>query len=418
MKEKIKKTFGYPAAIWSLCWVAFQLWVVLRGSYSALVMRPIHTCFAIGLVFLSFPMLKKHKVAKGQPYFPQWYEYIFFAATMFCCIYMVINGERWDTRMPFVDPLTFMDKLVAWLIIILLIECSRRAVNMALTIIVLIFIAYGFWGEGLPGMFAHSNMSIPKFLEVQVFSTSGIWGSPVSVACSTVFYFLLFGAFLTATPAGKLFVNISNLCTRKAYGGAGKSAVVASALFGMISGSAPGNVASIGTIMYEPMKLQGFENRFTGSILAIGGTAGQLIPPVMGAAAFIMVDMAGISYARIMMGAIIPSFVFLAALYNNGVGEVIVADAAQENTETSKQIPQFEESVEVPKDEEETCDHDFVDGTCTKCGEADPDYVPGGDEPIEPPAQTGDENMFFVMALGTLAVISLAALTLNKKFHA
>ena len=138
--------------------------------------------------------------------------------------------------------------------------------------------------------------------------------------------------------------------------------------------------------------------------------------------------------------------VFLAALYNNGVGEVIVADAAQENTETSKQIPQFEESVEVPKDEEETCDHDFVDGTCTKCGEADPDYVPGGDDetcdhdfvdgtctkcgetdpnynpggegPIEPPAQTGDENMFFVMALGTLAVISLAALTLNKKFHA
>ena len=315
MKEKIKKTFDYPAAIWALCWVAFQLFVVVRGSYSALVMRPIHTCFAMGLVFLSFPMLKKNKVAKGQPYFPKWYEYIFFAATVLCGVYMVINGERWDTRMPFVDPLTMMDKIVAWSLIILLIECSRRAVNMALTIIVLIFIAYGFWGEGLPGMFAHSNMSIPKFLEVQVFSTSGIWGSPVSVACSTVFYFLLFGAFLTATPAGKLFVNISNLCTRKAYGGAGKSTVVASALFGMISGSAPGNVASIGTIMYEPMKLQGFENRFTGSILAIGGTAGQLIPPVMGAAAFIMVDMAGISYARIMMGAIIPSFVFLAALY-------------------------------------------------------------------------------------------------------
>ena len=158
------------------------------------------------------------------------------------------------------------------------------------------------------------------------------------------------------------------------------------------------------------------------------------------------------------------------ALYNNGVGEVWFAESAQNNTETSKQIPQFEESVEVPKDEEIPCEHDFVDGTCTKCGEADPDYVPecehdfvdgtctkcgeadpdyeppvddpcanghnyvdgfctecgdedpnynpGGEGPIEPPAQTGDESMIFVMALGLFAVISLAALSLNKKFHA
>ena len=314
-QNRYVKAFCNPGAIWALCWVFFQLWVVIRGSYSALVMRPIHVCFAMGLVFLTFPMFKKYKVPKGEVYWPKWYEYIFFAISVYCGIYMLMNGKRMETRMAFVDPLTTADKVTAVLMIVLLIECSRRAVNIALTVIVLVFIAYGFWGDMLPGLFRHSNMPFAKFIEVQVYSTSGIFGSPISTACSTVFYFLLFGAFLTATPAGRLFVNISNLLTRKANGGSGKATIVASALFGMISGSAPGNVASIGTIMYEPMKQQKFDNRFTGSIFAIGGTAGQLIPPVMGAAAFIMVDMAGIKYSTIMLAAVIPSFIFLAALY-------------------------------------------------------------------------------------------------------
>ena len=309
------KAFCNPAAIWGLIWVAFQIWVVFRGAFSALVMRPVHTCFAMGLVFLTVPTFKKYKVPKGETYWPRWYEYILFAIVVFCAVHILLNGKRYMSRMAYVDPLTPTDIFVGVAMLVLLIECSRRAVGYAITIIVLVFIAYGFFGENMPGILAHSNMTFRKFIEVQAFSTSGIFGTPVSTACGTVFYFLLFGAFLTATPAGKLFVNISNLTTRNAYGGSGKATIVASALFGMISGSAPGNVASIGTIMYEPMKQQGFDKRFTGSILAIGGTAGQLIPPVMGAAAFIMVDMAGIKYSRIMLAAIIPSFIFLAALY-------------------------------------------------------------------------------------------------------
>ena len=314
-KNKYIEAFCNPGAVWALVWVMFQLWVVVRGSYSALIMRSVHVCFAMGLVFLTFPALKRHKVPKGEKYIPRWYEYIFFIITIFCGIYIVMNCARYHTRMAYVDPLTAMDHAVAIAMLLLLLECSRRAVNMALTVIVLIFIAYGFFGEMMPGLLAHSNMPLAKFIEVQIYSTTGVLGSPVSTACGTVFYFLLFGAFLTATPAGRLFVNISTLLTRRANGGAGKATIVASAFFGMISGSAPGNVASIGTIMYRPMKQQGFENRFIGSILAIGGTAGQLIPPVMGAAAFIMVDMTGISYSSIMLAAVIPSFIFLAALY-------------------------------------------------------------------------------------------------------
>ena len=186
-----------------MVWVMFQLWVVVRGSYSALIMRPIHVCFAMGLVFLTFPTFKKYKVPKGEKYLPQWYEYIFVGIILFCCVYMVMNSTRYDTRMAYVDPLTTMDYVTAIALLLLMLECSRRAVNLALTIIVLIFIGYGFFGEMMPGLLAHSNMSLAKFVEVQIFSTTGVFGSPVSTACGTVFYFLLFGEMcIRDSPCG------------------------------------------------------------------------------------------------------------------------------------------------------------------------------------------------------------------------
>jgi TRAP transporter 4TM/12TM fusion protein len=269
----------------------------------------------MGLVFLAKPMLKKNAVPKGQKYIAKWYEYIFVAAVIFCGAYFILNGDRMMTRMAYVDDLLTMDYVVGLLMIALLLECSRRAVDIAFTIIVVVFIAYAVWGGFLPGILGHGGQDLTTLLESQVFSTAGIFNSPVSVSVSMVFYFLLFGAFLTATPAAQLFINISNVMTRKTVGGAGKASVVAAALFGMISGSAPANVASIGTIMYPSMKKQKFDPMFSGSMLSIEGTAGQLIPPVMGAAAFIMVDMTGHSYAEIMKAAILPSVVFLAGLY-------------------------------------------------------------------------------------------------------
>lgn len=314
-ENKYVKRFLNPASIWAIIWALFQIWIVFRGSFSALVLRPIHVGFAIGLVFLTQPMFKKNKVPKGQKYMPKWYEYIFVALDLMCIIHMCVNSERIMSRMVGVDALTTMDIVVGVVLILLLLECSRRAVNMALTIIVLVFLAYGFFGNMLPGLLGHTGHSLSAMLENQVYSTGGIFGSPVSVSVSMVFYFLLFGAFLSATPAGQLFINISNLLTRKTTGGAGKATVVACAFFGMISGSAPANVASVGTIMYPSLKKEKFDPTFSGSILAIGGTAGQLIPPVMGAAAFIMVDMVGTSYSQVMLSAVLPSIIFMMAMY-------------------------------------------------------------------------------------------------------
>ena len=315
MENKFAKRFLNPASIWAIAWTVFQIWMVVRGALPSMVLRPVHVCFAMGLVFLTKPMLKKNAVPKGQRYVAKWYDYIFFAAVVLCGIYFIINSDRMMTRMAYVDELLPMDYVIGLLMILLLLECSRRAVDKSFTIIVAIFIVYAVWGGFLPGILGHGGQDLTTLLESQVFSTAGIFNSPVSVSASMVFYFLLFGAFLTATPSAQLFINISNLLTRKTIGGAGKASVVAAALFGMISGSAPANVASIGTIMYPSMKKEKFDPMFSGSILAIEGTAGQLIPPVMGAAAFIMVDMTGYTYAEIMKAAILPSIVFLSGLY-------------------------------------------------------------------------------------------------------
>lgn len=313
MEINNRSFFSNPSRIVAILWTLFQLWIVYRGAYPSLIQRPIHVGFALCVIFLSWPMLKKTSQSEG--YGSRWYEYIFVLGVLACIGYMCMHSQRLMTRIAFVDDLTLGDKIVGVVFVVLLFEASRRVIDKALIIIALLFVAYGFLGGNLQGMLGHNGQNLQNFLEVQVFSTSGIFSSPISVSVSMVFYFLLFGAFLTATPAGELFINLSNLFTRKTRGGAGKASIVASALFGMISGSAPANVASVGMILYPSMKKEGFSPVFSGGILAIGGTAGQLIPPVMGAAAFIMVDMAGTSYGTIMKAAIIPSTVFMCALY-------------------------------------------------------------------------------------------------------
>ncbi|KYH32250.1 TRAP transporter permease [Neomoorella mulderi] len=302
-----KRFLSLPALI-ALAWSLFQLYIVIFGSLHAQVQRPIHVAFAIALVLLSKPLVKGQKGYR-------WYDVAGAIITFACAFYLIVNYERITTRIPLVDPLYTLDIVVGLVFIVLLFEASRRATNLALPIIALIFVLYGFFGHYLPGIFGHQGLSLQDFIENQFFSTGGIFGSPVAVSVNMVFYFLLFSAFLEATPAGELFIDLASISTRKSRGGTGKATIIASGLFGMISGSAAANTVSVGTFTYPMMVKNGFHPKFSASVLAIGGTGGQLIPPIMGAAAFIMVDMIGVSYAKIMKTAIIPSIIYIAALY-------------------------------------------------------------------------------------------------------
>ncbi|CEP66491.1 TRAP C4-dicarboxylate transport system permease DctM subunit [Moorella glycerini] len=306
-KPDYKRFLALPSLI-ALAWTLFQLYIVIFGSLHAQVQRPIHVAFAIALVLVSKPLIKGQKGYK-------WYDVVGAVITFACVFYLMANYERITTRIPMVDPLYPLDIIVGLAFIILLFEAARRATNLALPLIALVFVLYGFFGQHLPGLFGHQGISLQDFIENQFFSTVGVFGSPVAVSVNMVFYFLLFSAFLEATPAGKLFIDLASVSTSKSRGGTGKATIIASGLFGMISGSAAANTVSVGTFTYPLMIKNGFKPKFSASVLAIGGTGGQLIPPIMGAAAFIMVDMIGVSYAEIMKTAIIPSIIYIAALY-------------------------------------------------------------------------------------------------------
>lgn len=307
-KTKSFKDFLNPTSLIALSWTLFQLYIVLIKSFNSQIQRPIHVAFAMALVLSSKPMFKGKKKC-------QWHDILFIVLTFSSIAYLISIYDRLVSRIPFVDPLSAMDITAGLVFIIMLFEASRRAISLALPIISMVFIAYAFYGGGLPGLFGHHGVNLAEFVETQFFSTSGIFSSPISVSVTMVFYFLLFGAFLELTPAGELFADLANIFTRKSYGGSGKASIIASGLFGMISGSAAANTVSVGTFFYPMMKKSGYNKTFSAAITAIGGTGGQLIPPVMGAAAFLMVEMVGVSYLSIMKAAIIPSFVYVLALY-------------------------------------------------------------------------------------------------------
>jgi TRAP transporter 4TM/12TM fusion protein len=305
METKIRNYASYVVA---LLWVAWQIYVAFT-PVSGMVIRPIHVGMALILVFFMKPAFPK------QLNLSLAFDLVCVASIVTYMFYVLLNTERIETRIPFVDELMKGDIILSIILIIMMLEAGRRVLGWSMTIIALIFMAYSFWGANLPGILAHPKVTLDVFIENQIMTSSGIYSSPVAASADTIFYFMIFGAFLAATPAGKLFVAIAKYATRGSVGGAGKATIIASGLFGMISGSAAANVASVGVITYPLMARAGFRPVFSAAVLATAGTGGQLIPPVMGASAFIMADMLGISYFKIIMYAILPSILYVASLF-------------------------------------------------------------------------------------------------------
>jgi TRAP transporter 4TM/12TM fusion protein len=306
MKYKIMRT--KLKQIIALSWVAFQLYIALVGGLPAIAQRIAHVSFPIMLVFVTIPMNKeKEKLS----FFVDMTIFVLALAYM---IYSLSQSNRLMVRIPYIDQIFSADLFFGVILILLLLEGGRRNMGLSLPIVCLVFIAYGFLGPYMPGILRHRGINLSTFIEVQTLGTNGIFSSPIATSTTTIFYFMIFGAFLAATPAGKLFISMAKFMTQKTKGGEGKAAIAASALFGMISGSAAANVATTGVITYPMMEKAGFRPRFSASILAIGGTGGQLFPPIMGAAAFIMADMVGVSYFKIILYAIIPSILYVMSL--------------------------------------------------------------------------------------------------------
>ncbi len=266
------------------------------GSRTFLI---IHLILGMTLVFLIFPIRKGLK----QRTIP-WYDFLIAAITFAAGVYLI---ERQEAEAILSARPTEIDLVVGTLFIILVIEATRRVVGLPLVIIAGFFILYFFVGEFMPGQFYHNRGDFSRFIYEIVYRSNGIFGTPIYASAQFVFIFILFGAILESTGAGKMFINLAMRAVGKYKGGPAKASVVASGMMGSISGSSTANAVTTGTFTIPLMKKVGYPPHVSGGVEVASSSSGQFLPPVMGAAAFIMVEFTGIPYYEIITSAFIPA---------------------------------------------------------------------------------------------------------------
>ena len=251
--------------------------------------RAVHLGFVLTLVYLLYPFTKGMRRDRINPV-----DLLFVAASLFCLGYLLVNYRSIVTQ---AGRLTPIDVVVGIVGILLVFEAARRIVGLPMVIIAALFVLYALFGEWLPGAFAHRNMTIPQLVNHLCYTIEGMFGIPLGVSASFVFLFLLFAAFIEITGIGKLFIDIGNWLAGWASGGPAKVAVITSALEGMVEGSSVSNVVGSGSFTIPMMKKLGYRAEFAGAVEAAASTGGQIMPPIMGAAAFLMAEFLNIPYS-------------------------------------------------------------------------------------------------------------------------
>ncbi|MGH6892801.1 MAG: TRAP transporter permease, partial [Dongiaceae bacterium] len=244
-----------------------------------------------------------------------WADLALAILSLACIGYMFAKYDYVVNRFPTAHPLTATDMAVGAVATLLVLEATRRTIGASLPIVAIVFIGYALVGQWLPGWLYHRGLSLEITIDQTYFTTEGIFGVPLSVAGTYVILFIVFGAFLEKSGAGQFFMNFANAIAGGARGGPGKVAVVSSSLFGTISGSAVANVMVDGWLTIPMMKKTGFKPEAAAAIEAVASTGGQIMPPIMGAAAFVMAEFMGVSYTQVMIAAAIPALFYYGALF-------------------------------------------------------------------------------------------------------
>lgn len=230
-------------------------------------------------------------------------------------LYFTVRANALADRIVLLDPLTTGDVFFATTVFLLTLEITRRATGLGLTAVVLVFVAYNLWGHHFTGVLQHGEISFQHLLEIAIFTTDGIFGLPLRVAATYAFMFVLFGTLLQACGGGDFFYDFAAALSGRRAGGPAKIAVVSSGMYGMVSGSPTADVVTTGSITIPIMKRLGYSGRYAGAIEVAASTGGSIMPPVMGTAAFIMVDFTGIEYREIALAALIPAILYYICVY-------------------------------------------------------------------------------------------------------
>jgi len=283
--------------------ITFHLVLIFSGLVPNLISRPIHMALALPWVLVFIAKSMFHKVTGA----------MLAACGLYATFWIAWNADMLGDQYGFLNG-GFQIGISALLLVTVL-EMARRSIGWPLPLVALLALAYGLWGQYIPGEFGHAGTPINSFLGTLTIAEGGIWGKLTGVSVSIVAIFVIFGSVLNNGEAGQGFMNVAAAAAGRMRGGAAKVSVISSALFGSISGSASANVASTGAITLPTMIRLGYPRALAGATEAVASSGGQIMPPLMGAGAFVMVELTGVPYTSIMSAAFPPALLFFFAVW-------------------------------------------------------------------------------------------------------
>ena len=269
-------------------------------------------------LFLGATLALAFMTTTGSPRRPEgqtWSSVLLTALSLGCCLYFVFIRQRYVERLPLIDPLSPLDMTAAVVLVLLVLEATRRIIGVTLVLLVSLFLAYGAFGDRLSGAFSHRALSLQDMLDHLVFTSNGLFGPAIEVAAFLVFVFVVFGTLMDRWGGGDFFHDLANAMFGRQVGGPAKVAVFSSGLYGSISGSPTADVVTTGSFTIPLMIRTGISRTRAAAIEATSSTGGALLPPIMGSAAFLMVDFTGIAYSKIVLAAIVPALLYYLSVF-------------------------------------------------------------------------------------------------------
>lgn len=294
--------------------VALAVYVIVAATVLIITPWALVAIFLCGMMTIAF--LAVGATPESNPDRPTVPDYALSLASLATGLYFIVHGQRIVNRIALLSPLTEWDMLFGIVTVLLTVEITRRTTGAGLTIVVLIFIAYNFFGHLLDGVLQHGYIDGKHFIDIMVYTTDGIMGLPARVAATYAFLFVLFGTLLQFAKGSDFFFDFAAAISGRQPGGPAKVAVISSGLYGMISGSPTSDVVTTGSITIPVMKRLGYNGAVAGAIEVAASTGGSIMPPVMGSAAFIMADFTGIEYRDIVIAAFLPAILYYICIYS------------------------------------------------------------------------------------------------------
>ena len=290
----------------------FAAWVIYANLFVISDPLVLGVLFVAGILSLLFIAIGHGREA---PENPTTVDFVLSALSAITGAYFFVESETISERITFLDPLTTPQLFFGGCLLALVMEATRRTAGLGLTAIVGLFLIYNWFGSWLPAPFGHGIKDFSYSLDILLFTTDGVFGVPIQVIASYVFIFVLFGTLLAKAGGGQFFFDLASAMTRGARGGPAKVAVISSGLFGTISGSPTSDVVATGSITIPIMKRLGYSGRVAGGIEVAASTGGSAMPPIMGAAAFILAEFTATPYREIIYAALIPAILYYVGLF-------------------------------------------------------------------------------------------------------